>query len=138
MADILSRSTYADINKHLLRLEDNRFDARLITIRGLEEDKTLNSFGTELVNRWSRDPEERLLKPLIIFLIDSKRNQAEVVSDSILKNQLPESLLLSTGRTTMSIPLKEGQRYRQASLDGIKRLNIVINGGDDPGPPINK
>ena len=35
----------------------------------------------------------------------------------------------------MSIPLREGDRYRQASLDGINRLAVVLGGGEDPGPP---
>ena len=35
----------------------------------------------------------------------------------------------------MSIPLRDGDRYRQASLDGISRLATVLSGGEDPGPP---
>ena len=35
----------------------------------------------------------------------------------------------------MSIPLREGDRYRQASLDGLNRLSVVLGGGEDPGPP---
>jgi uncharacterized protein len=35
----------------------------------------------------------------------------------------------------MAIPLREGNRYRQASLDGITRLATVLRGGEDPGEP---
>ena len=35
----------------------------------------------------------------------------------------------------MTIPLREGDRYRQASIDGLNRLGTVLSGGDDPGPP---
>jgi uncharacterized protein len=49
---------------------------------------------------------------------------------------LPAELLRSTGRTTMSQPLRDGDRYRQASLDGIERLAVVLDGGEDPGPPV--
>ena len=58
-----------------------------------------------------------------------------MLADESLQSQLPETLLNSTGRTTMAIPLREGDRYRQASVDGLTRLSVVLNGGEDPGPP---
>ena len=36
----------------------------------------------------------------------------------------------------MALPLREGDRYRQASLDGLQRLAIVLDGADDPGEPV--
>jgi uncharacterized protein len=35
----------------------------------------------------------------------------------------------------MGLPLREGARYRQASLDALSRLSTVLNGEEDPGPP---
>jgi uncharacterized protein len=35
----------------------------------------------------------------------------------------------------MGLPLREGARYRQASVDALDRLAVVLNGGEDPGPP---
>ena len=35
----------------------------------------------------------------------------------------------------MTVPLREGDRYRQASVDGLTRLSTVLSGGEDPGPP---
>ena len=35
----------------------------------------------------------------------------------------------------MATPLRDGDRYRQASLDGLNRLSTVLEGGEDPGPP---
>ena len=35
----------------------------------------------------------------------------------------------------MAQPLRQGDRYRQASLDAIERLDTVLQGGEDPGPP---
>ena len=49
--------------------------------------------------------------------------------------KFPISFLKSTSRTTMSRPLREGQRYRQASIESLDRIKVVLNGGDDPGPP---
>ena len=35
----------------------------------------------------------------------------------------------------MAVPLREGARYRQASLEALDRLQAVLEGGEDPGPP---
>jgi uncharacterized protein len=52
-----------------------------------------------------------------------------------LEGELPNSLLSSTAISTMGLPLREGARYRQASLDALSRLSTVLNGEEDPGPP---
>jgi uncharacterized protein len=57
------------------------------------------------------------------------------VASAELLNQLPESLLSSTAISTMGLPLREGARYRQAGLDALDRLDTVLQGGEDPGPP---
>ena len=36
----------------------------------------------------------------------------------------------------MAQPIREGARFRQASLDGIERVLTVLQGGDDPGEPV--
>ena len=32
----------------------------------------------------------------------------------------------------MSQPLRDGDRFRQATLDGVARIETVLNGGEDP------
>ena len=44
----------------------------------------------------------------------------------------------STARTTMALPLRSGDRYRQATLDGLERLATVLAGGEDPGEPVEE
>jgi uncharacterized protein len=58
-----------------------------------------------------------------------------VVASPTLERQLPAELLRSTARTTMAIPLREGERYRQATVDGLQRLTTVLAGAEDPGEP---
>jgi uncharacterized protein len=36
----------------------------------------------------------------------------------------------------MALPLREGARYRQSVLDGLDRLGTVLQGGEDPGEPL--
>jgi uncharacterized protein len=71
----------------------------------------------------------------LLLLIESQNNSAAVVASSDLRGQLPSELLSSTAISTMGLPLREGARYRQASLDALDRLGVVLDGGEDPGPP---
>jgi uncharacterized protein len=86
-----------------------------------------------MLERWSSAPggEARLL-----IVIDSQTKSAAIAASPALERQLPTDLLRSTARSTMAQPLREGNRYRQASLDALERLSLVLRGGEDPGEPV--
>ena len=133
-ADVLSRSSRSELDQRLEAFGGTRVDARLVTLRRLDYGFSLNRFGEELIERWNDGQEGD--PPLLLLLIETQNKRASVVADPSLSTQLPDSLLTSTGRTTMAVPLREGDRYRQASLDGLTRLSVVLEGGEDPGPPV--
>lgn len=134
-ADVLSRAGKNEIETRLNQLESSKVDARVITLRKLDYGLSLTGFGEELVERWS-NKDKRSERPLILFLEETQNKQAAVVVSAELSDQLPDALLRSTARTTMSQPMRDGERFRQASMDGIERIAVVLNGGEDPGPPI--
>ena len=134
-AEVLSRSGRNEISSSLQELDRFHVDARLVTLRRLDYGLSLPAFGEELLNRWTEATGESD-RPLLLFLEETQSKQATVVASPALLEQLPESLLRSTGRTTMSQPLRDGDRFRQATLDGIARIEIVLDGGEDPGPPV--
>ena len=134
-ADVLSRAGKKEIESRLNQLDSSKVDARLITLRRLDYGLSLSGFGEELVERWSNN-ENRSERPLILFLEETQNKQAAVVVPAELSDQLPEELLRSTARTTMSQPMRDGERFRKASMDGIERIAVVLDGGADPGPPI--
>jgi uncharacterized protein len=137
MADVLSRATRAEIDKQLQDLDGERVDARLITVSHLDYGLDLSQLGSQLLERWSTagngggegDAE-------LLLLIDTQNKGTAIVASPALQRQLPASLLQSTARTTMAQPLREGDRYRQASLDALNRLRTVLQGGEDPGEPV--
>ena len=134
-ADVLSRASRNEISTRLQELDQFHVDARLVTLRRLDYGLSLSGFGDELLDRWGQ--ESKLTdRPLLIILEETQSKQATVVAAEELLDQLPESLLRSTGRTTMSQPLRDGDRFRQATLDGVSRIEVVLNGGEDPGPPV--
>ena len=131
-ADLLSRAASADLEKRLEGLAGDHIDARLVTLRRLDYGLSLEALGQQLVDQWSgSDPDSAVL----LLLIESQNNSAAVVASADLLDQLPQSLLSSTAISTMGLPLREGARYRQAGLDALDRLEVVLQGGEDPGPP---
>jgi uncharacterized protein len=134
-ADVLSRAGKNEIETRLNELESSKVDARVITLRKLDYGLSLTGFGEELVKRWTNN-DNASDRPLILFLEETQNKQAAVVISAELSDQLPDALLSSTARTTMSQPMRDGERFRQASMDGIERIAVVLNGGEDPGPPI--
>ncbi|MFZ9147540.1 MAG: photosystem II repair protein Psb32 [Vulcanococcus sp.] len=131
-ADLLSRAANAEVTARLESLSDERVDARLITLRRLDYGTSLETLGQNLLERWQNEANaDRLL----LLLIESQNNSAAVVAGSGLQQELSANLLSSTAISTMGLPLREGARYRQASLDALSRLEVVLNGQDDPGPP---
>ena len=132
---MLSRAGKNEIEARLKQLESSKVDARVITLRKLDYGLSLTGFGEELVERWSNNGNSTE-RPLILLLEETQNKQAAVVVSAALSDQLPDALLRSTARTTMSQPMRDGERFRQASMDGIERVAVVLDGGEDPGPPI--
>jgi uncharacterized protein len=131
-ADLLSRAASGELDRQLREFGGDRIDARLVTLRRLDYGLSLDDLGDQLIQRWQ--PQEQGLSTLLL-LIESQNNSAAVVASPDLDGQLPAPLLSSTAISTMGLPLREGARYRQASLDALDRLEVVLNGGEDPGPP---
>lgn len=136
-ADVLSRAGRSEIEQKLERFSADHVDARLITVSRLDYGVSLDSLGRQLLQRWNPEPGEGSLggDPLLLLLIDGQTRGTAIVASPPLERQLPPELLRSTARTTMAQPLKEGDRYRQATLDALARLDVVIDGGEDPGEP---
>lgn len=131
-AEVLSRASRGEIDRQLQALAVDRVDARLLTVGRLDYGLDLQQLGEQLLERWSTTADGN---GLLLLLIDTQNKGTAVVASPDLERQLPTSLLRSTARTTMAQPLRDGDRYRQASLDALTRLRIVLQGGEDPGEP---
>jgi uncharacterized protein len=139
-ADVLSRATRQDLEKQLQAFQADHIEARLVTVGRLDYGLTLETLGEDLIKTWSpatgsSGQGARADDALLLLLIDSQNKAAAVVASPSLEGQLSPELLRSTARTTMAIPLRQGDRYRQAGIDGLDRLATVLRGGEDPGEP---
>jgi uncharacterized protein len=136
-ADLLSRAGNNEIEKLLEDLEEKHVEANLVTVNRLDYGLSLEDLGRQVLQRWSeaRASGGATTEPQLLLLIDGASRSAAVVASPTLERQLPAELLRSTARTTMAIPLREGERYRQATVDGLERLTTVLAGAEDPGEP---
>ncbi|QVL54457.1 MAG: TPM domain-containing protein [Cyanobium sp. M30B3] len=131
-AGVLSRAASTDVSRQLEALTAERVDAHLITLKQLDYGLSLNQLGDALLQRWQPSGDAN---GLLLFLIDAQTNSSAVVASPSLSGQLSADLLRSTARFTMTTPIRDGARFRQASLDGIQRIGTVLRGGEDPGVP---
>ena len=135
-AGLFSRATSAELERRLADLESDHVQARLLTVPRLDYGLELDALGQQALETWSA--AEPSSGASLLVLIDAQTNTAAVVASPELLEQLPASLLRDTADSTMAVPLRLGTRYRQASLDALDRLGTVLQGGEDPGPPLEE
>lgn len=135
-ADLLSRAANGEISRALEALSADGVQASWVSVPRLDYDVSLSRFGQDLLNRWqNQDTSGDQQQQLLLLLVDGQTSGTAIVASPVLQERLSPQLLSSTARTTMGQPLREGGRTRQASLDAIGRLQAVLEGKADPGPP---
>jgi len=134
-ADLLSRAASGDISRALQALSADGMQASWVSVPRLDYDVSLTRFGEELLQRWQANGPMGSEQEQLLLLVDAQTNGTAIVASPALRERLSPQLLTSTARTTMGQPLREGGRTRQASLDAIVRLQAVLDGNPDPGPP---
>jgi uncharacterized protein len=130
---VFSRAAAAEVSKALDGLAEDHVDARLVTVPRLDYGLGLTQLGEQLLQQWSAGQNDG---PLLLILIDTQTASAAIIANPDLASALDPALLRSTARTTMASALRDGARYRQASLAGISRLQRVLEGSEDPGEPV--
>ena len=130
-AEVFSRAAAGELNSHLDALTSYGVEANLVTLGRVDYGSTPTTVATDLLEHWQQqDPQERL-----VTLVETKTGQVTVVASPALAQRLPPGLLQSTAEDTMAGQLRRGEGYRLTMLRGIQRLNAVLAGEKDPGPP---
>lgn len=131
-AEVFSRAAAGELNRHLSELTGYGVEANLVTLGRVDYGSTPTAVATDLLERWQQqDPQERL-----VALVETRTGQVAVVASPALAKRLSPSLLDSTAEDTMAGQLRRGEGYRLTMLRGIQRLDTVLAGGEDPGPPV--
>ena len=131
-AEVFSRAAVGELNRSLSELTSYGVEANLITLGRVDYGSTATTVATDLLERWQQqDPQARL-----VALVETRTGQVALAASPALAQRLPSSLLQSTAEDTMAGQLRRGEGYRLTMLQGIRRLDTVLAGEDDPGPPV--
>ncbi|WP_392478400.1 photosystem II repair protein Psb32 [Nostoc sp. C110] len=108
-------------------------EVRIVTVRRLDYGETPESFTKELFEKWFPTKEAQANQTLLV--IDTVTNGTSIISGDEVKPLLTDAIAESVATETVSVPLRNGNKYNQAFLDASDRLVAVLSGKADPGPP---
>ncbi|MEH1869098.1 MAG: TPM domain-containing protein [Nostoc sp.] len=106
---------------------------RIVTVRRLDYGETPESFTKELFEKWFPTKEAQANQTLLV--IDTVTNGTSIITGDEVKPLLTDAIAESVATETVSVPLRNGNKYNQAFLDASDRLVAVLSGKADPGPP---
>jgi uncharacterized protein len=133
-AEVLSLATESKLNAELKELaQKSGKELRLVVIRRLDYGATLSSLAEELFSLWYPTPEAQ--ENQVLLVLDTLTNNSAIRQGKETEGLLTEAIAASVITETLKAPLKEGAKYNQALLDASKRLEAVLAGKADPGPP---
>jgi uncharacterized protein len=133
-ANAISRANEAQLSNNLSNLAaQTGKEVRMVAIRRLDYNDTMESFTNKLFETWFPTPKEQANQ--ILLAIDILTNGSAIRTGEEVKKLISEDIAQSIAKETVGIWLKEGNKYNQALLDASDRLIAVLSGQPDPGPP---
>jgi uncharacterized protein len=133
-ANVISISNENALTNNLKQLaEETGTEVRMVAIRRLSYDATIDSFTNELFDQWY--PSAAQSSNQVLFVLDALSNRTAMRTGANAKNLLTEEIAQSVVTETAIAPLRDGSKYNQAFLDTSDRLTAVLSGQPDPGPP---
>ncbi len=133
-AQVLSRSTEGSLSRQLSELADaTDSEVRLVTVRRLAYDDTIDSFAARLFERWFPTPDAQANQVLLV--LDTLTNDSAIRTGEAVAANLTEAIADSVAQETLMFPIRQDGKYNQAFLDASDRLATVLAGQPDPGAP---
>ncbi len=134
-ADVLSLSTIGTVKGTLEQLaKQTGKEVRFVTIHRLDYGDTIQTFTDKLFKKWFATDAEQANQTLIV--LDNVTNTIGIHTGAEVKSTLTDAIATSITTETMQAPLRNGNKYNQAFVDGADRLVAVLSGKPDPGPPV--
>jgi len=132
-AGVLSKATAGDLVNRLRNIEkDSGFKLEVVTVRKLVFEQDPFAFADQVIENWFPTVEEGD-KVGVLLLSTSSKEGALVGGPSFMK-AIGEPLV--EGIVTENIPVfAEQERYNEALLSSVNRIQTVLSGKEDPGGP---
>ncbi|MDF5709151.1 MAG: TPM domain-containing protein [Nostoc sp. S4] len=132
--DVISRVNEGKISSAFEDLaKQTGNEVRIVTIRHFDYGETPESFTKELFKKWFPTKQAQANQTLLV--LDTATNGTAIITGERVKSLLTDSIAQSVANETLSVPLREGNKYNQAFTDTSDRLVAVLSGKPDPGPP---
>jgi uncharacterized protein len=133
-ADVISLANEGKLNNEFNKLaKETGKEVRLVAIRRLDFEQTIDTFADALFTKWYPTPEEQADQVLLV--LDTLTNKTAIRTGEEVKTILPDEIAQSVTSETVAIPLKVGSKYNEAFLGAGDRLVAVLLGKPDPGAP---
>lgn len=134
-AEVLSRLNEGKLSSNLENLaKKTGTEVRMVTIRRLDYGETPESFTKALFEKWFPTPQEQANQ--ILLVLDTVTNGTAIRTGEAVKSNLSDEIAQSVASETLTVPLRQGNKYNQGLLDASDRLVAVLSGQPDPGPPV--
>ena len=132
-ADAISRTNESKLTANLDNLaKPTGNEVRMVVLRRLDCDQTIESFSDELFQTWFPRAEAQSKQTLIV--LDTLTNNVALRRGENVKTLLDDAKATSVVDETIKAVLKQGSKYNQALLAGSDRLTAILSGQEDPGP----
>ncbi len=132
-AEVLSSFAERTINKTLSDVaQQTGNEIRMVAVRGLNYGVTPQDFADQLFEEWF--PAE-FQGNQALLLLDVKTKDAAIRVGQQTKDVIPNELAQSLALESLLIPVRQGN-YNQAFQDTATRIETVLSGKADPGPPV--
>jgi uncharacterized protein len=108
-------------------------EIRMVAIRRLDYDATIDSLADELFDTWYGDAANKANQTLLVM--DTLTNNVALRTGEAVKTLVNEDIAKSIVDETIGYDLRKGNKYNQAFIDAGDRLVAIYSGEEDPGPP---
>ena len=135
-AGVLNRTTRKTLGDQLLALEKKTgFRLQVATVRKLEVEPDAFALGDKIVEHWYPTVQEGGKKG-ILLLVTATKDGALTGGPSFLK-ALGDDLIDSVTADNLPI-LASDEKFNEAVVSSVKRVEAKLTGAPDPGPPARK
>lgn len=134
-AEVLSRFNEGKLSNSLDDLaKKTGKEVRMVTIHRLDYGETAESFTNALFEKWFPTAEAQANQ--ILLVLDTVTNTTAIRTGENVKSTLADDIAKSVASETVTVPIRDGNKYNQAFSDASDRLVAVLSGQPDPGPPV--
>mmetsp|Transcript_39383 Transcript_39383/g.47753 ORF Transcript_39383/g.47753 Transcript_39383/m.47753 type:complete len:296 (+) Transcript_39383:62-949(+) len=135
-AGLLSRATTGALVKELKNLKaQTGFELDVVTIRKLVFETDPFAFADQVLEGWYPTAELGNDKGLLLVVQTSK--EGALVGGPNFMSKVGDDLIDSI--ISDNIPILGGEeKYNEAVLSSVKRIEAILSGSEDPGPPVRQ